>query len=153
MRVCVCAHACVCVCVVCAHARVCVCVCVCAHACVCVVLCVCCVCVRLSCLTLPLFCSPTARGEVFAWGLNDHGQCGQRPTSQPTPLPNMVVQSGTDEQDSPSMPKEGLSGAGSDGKKHVCCPHRVEGIEPAVQVHCGWSHVVMVTGTGCHHSV
>ena len=102
-----------------------------------------CVISRLS--TPPL--TNTARGEVFTWGLNDHGQCGQCPVPKPTPLPNKEVQSGTVECKATALVSEGGQDGGLAGKRHIWWPHILEGIEPAVRVHCGWSHVVMVTGT------
>ena len=84
---------------------------------------------------------------MFTWGLNDHGQCGQCPNPKPTPLPNTEVQSvGTVECMASALVSEGGQDGECVGKRYIWWPHRLEGIEPAVQVHCGWSHVVMVTG-------
>ena len=115
----------------------------------------CCVC--LLCVCVPLCVSVfyysistnPASGEVFTWGLNDHGQCGVPAPPQSAPPPLKGVQNRPDGHTDVRSSTEGRGDedevAGRIEVKHVWLPQRLEGIEPIAQVHSGWSHVVIVT--------
>ena len=83
----------------------------------------------LNCL-LPIFYVAEG-GEVYAWGLNQHGQCG---VGQP---------------DKFSLRNEDLKlSPSNEWILNVYVPLRVKGLPPVYEVHCGWSHTIaMTTGT------
>ena len=72
----------------------------------------------------------TERGDVFAWGLNQHGQCG---VGEFVKSPHIKKK-----ENFKLLPP-------NDWIVNVYCPLRVEGIPPVTEVHCGWSHTVAVT--------
>ena len=75
------------------------------------------------------------RGEIFAWGLNHHGQCGVGP-------PLSSTKSSKSFKLSPS----------SDWIMNTYLPVKVEGLPPMAEVHCGWSHTLTITAGNYSHS-
>lgn len=73
----------------------------------------------------------TEDGELFAWGLNQHGQCG--------------VGELTDRHKS-EVDTEGFRVSGSNWILNVYQPLVVKGLPVVSRVCCGWSHVLAVTG-------
>ena len=72
----------------------------------------------------------TEDGELFAWGLNQHGQCG--------------VGELTDRHKS-EVDTEGFRVSGSNWILNVYQPLVVKGLPAVSRVCCGWSHVLAVT--------
>ena len=73
----------------------------------------------------------TEDSELFAWGLNQHGQCG--------------VGELTDRLKS-EVDTEGFRVSGSNWILNVYQPLVVKGLPAVSEVCCGWSHVLAVTG-------
>ena len=69
-------------------------------------------------------------GEVFAWGLNQHGQCGIGPM--------MASACSSDSKSFKLSPSNGWI-------LNVYLPVKVEGLPPVVEVHCGWSHTLAIS--------
>ena len=75
----------------------------------------------------------SVEGDLFAWGLNDRGQCS-------VPI---AVKNGGMEPPLPSDKKAGLEEGGRVvGVERVDVPLRVEGLGHVVVVSSGWTHVI-----------
>ena len=75
-----------------------------------------------------LYTGTTEHGEIFAWGLNQHGQCGIRPLMTSTYIDESFKISPSD-----------------DWILNVYLPLKVEGLPAVAEVHCGWSHTLAIT--------
>ena len=65
---------------------------------------------------------------MYAWGLNQHGQCGVGHPAQS------------------SLGDEHLKlSLSNDWILNVYVPLKVEGLPPVAEIDCGWSHTVAVT--------
>ena len=73
------------------------------------------------------------RGEIFAWGLNHHGQCGVGP---------LLVSTESSERFKLS----------NDWIMNVYLPVKVEGLPCIAEVHCGWSHTLTITAGDNNHN-
>ena len=73
------------------------------------------------------------RGEIFAWGLNHHGQCGVGP---------LLVSTESSESFKLS----------TDWIMNVYLPVKVEGLPCVAEVHCGWSHTLTITAGNYNHN-
>ena len=128
-----------------------------------------CVCQRMyKCRSLNLVSLlPTDKREVLVWGLNNHGQCAVDP-SLPEPeathiQPNTHTLTSTSTTDishttsSSSPDSVGVSSSRSStsdqraGSKVRCqrivwLPGKVECLPQIAEVHCGWSHSLVVSG-------
>ena len=72
-------------------------------------------------------CIYVDNGDVYAWGLNQHGQCGVGHPAQS------------------SLGDENLRlSSSNDWILNVYVPLKVEGLPPVAEIHCGWSHTVAV---------
>ena len=68
---------------------------------------------------------------MFAWGLNQHGQCGVGELTDRLKL---------------EVDAEGFRVSGSNWILNVYQPLVVKGLPTVSEVCCGWSHVLAVTG-------
>lgn len=71
--------------------------------------------------------------SLLSWGLNQHGQCG--------------VSTSLDVLREGGMENFKLNSSGH--VTHVYTPVRVRGVALLTEVHCGWSHTLVVTGNIC----
>ena len=76
----------------------------------------------------------TDEGEVFAWGLNQHGQCGV----------GTLMDELKSREDAECFKVSGLNWI-----VHVYQPLSIKNLPAVSEVCCGWSHVLAVTSKYC----